>query len=287
MKLKDVLDRTIQFFKDKKIDQPRLEAEWLIAGGLGLNRVDLYMRYEQPLKEDEVHKLRDFVRRRALGEPLAYITGARGFYKLDFKVTPAVLIPRPETEILVERALDWIQEQLKQQELVRVLDLGCGSGCIGLTIAYECPKARVDLVDVSPEALKVAQENAKNWAVDGRCTFHLGDAVEIAEQLQPGYHLILANPPYIEPNDPEIQESVKKFEPPLALFADGGTSLLKKWSQKYSQKISPPGLMMMEMGFKQGAEMREFYQGISKFSDVQILQDYSGLDRFIQGKTYG
>lgn len=287
MKLKEVLDRTIQFFKDKKMDQPRLEAEWLVASGLGLNRVELYMKYEQPLKDIEVTKLRDFVRRRSQGEPLAYITGTKGFYKLDFKVTQDVLIPRPETEILVETCLDWIKQNLKSKETIRILDLGTGSGCIGLTLAYEWPKAKVHLVDVSEKAIEIAKENAKNLELEERCLFHRGDSLAVAEEIPEQFDLIVSNPPYIDPLDPEVQDSVKKYEPHQALFTPGGTQLLKNWTQKYLSKLEKPSLMMMEMGYKQGPEMEKFYQDLKCFDQVRVIKDYSGHDRFILGSIYG
>ncbi len=287
MILKEVLDRTIQFFKDKKMDQARLEAEWLIAGGLGLNRVQLYMKYEQILKEDEIAKLREFVKRRAGGEPLAYITGTKGFYKLDFKVTPDVLIPRPETETLVENAIEWAKKNLKSKEEIRILDIGSGSGCIGLTMAFELPKAKVHFIDVSEKALNIAKENAKSLELEEKCIFTLGDALQVSSQIEEKFDLILANPPYISPSDIEVEENVKKYEPELALFAENGTSLLKSWSKAYASKLSKPGHMMMEMGYKQGSEMKKYFEELNIFNDVQIVKDLSGLDRIVQGSIHG
>lgn len=287
MILKEVLDRTIQFFKDKKMDQARLEAEWLIAGGLGLNRVQLYMKYEQLLKDDEIAKLREFVKRRAGGEPLAYITGTKGFYKLDFKVTPDVLIPRPETETLVENAIEWAKKNLKSKEEIRILDIGSGSGCIGLTMAFELPKAKVHFIDVSEKALSIAKENAKSLELEEKCIFTLGDAFQVSSQINEQFDLILANPPYISPSDIEVEENVKKYEPELALFAENGTSLLKSWSKAYAPKLSKPGLMMMEMGYKQGSEMKKYFEELNIFNDVQIVKDLSGLDRIVQGSIHG
>ena len=287
MKIKEVLDRTIQFFKDKKLDQARLEAEWLVAGGLKLDRVQLYMKYEQELQEQELAKLREFVKRRAGGEPLAYITGTKGFYKLDFKVTPDVLIPRPETETLVEHAIEWAKKNLKEKEEIKILDLGCGSGCIGLTMAYELTNAKVHLVDVSEKALAVAKENSVSLEVDQRCIFTLGDASELASKIDSQFDLILANPPYISPEDPEVEVNVKKYEPQKALFAANGTSLLKAWSKLYASKLSQPGLVMMEMGYKQGSEMQKYFEELNAFDIVQVVKDLSGHDRIIQGSIHG
>jgi release factor glutamine methyltransferase len=287
MKIKEVLDRTIQFFKDKKLDQARLEAEWLVAGGLNLDRVQLYMKYEQELQENEIVKLREFVKRRASGEPLAYITGTKGFYKLDFKVNQDVLIPRPETETLVEHAIEWAKKNLKNKDEIKILDLGCGSGCIGLTMAYELTNAKVQLVDISEKALTIAKENSKTLEVQERCLFTLGDAAQLALQIEGQFDLILSNPPYIAPDDVEVEANVKKYEPTSALFAPNGTSLLKSWSKLYSPKLSAPGLMMMEMGYKQGPEMQKYFEELNAFDVVQVIKDLSGHDRIIQGSIHG
>lgn len=287
MKIKEVLDRTIQFFKDKKFEQARLEAEWLIAGCLGLDRVQLYMKYEQPLKETEIVKLREFVKRRSSGEPLAYITGTKGFYKLDFKINQDVLIPRPETETLVEYAIDWARKYLKEKTEIKILDIGSGSGCIGLTMAKELPNVKVQLIDISEKALAVAMENAQKLKLEEKCIFTIGDAEKMAMEVEEGFDLILSNPPYISPDDLEVEENVKRFEPHQALFASNGTDLLKSWSSKYVSKLSKPGLMMLEMGYRQGAEMKKYLEDLKKFDQVQIIKDLSGNDRVIQGSING
>lgn len=287
MKIKEVLDRTIQFFKDKKMDQARLEAEWLIAGGLGLDRVQLYMKYEQPLQEPELAKLREFVKRRAGGEPMAYITGTKGFFKLDFKVTRDVLIPRPETETLVEYAIEWARKHLKEKTEIRILDIGSGSGCIGLTLANELPNVKVQFIDVSEKALNIAKENAALLKLEEKCLFTLGDAGLISKEIESGFDMILSNPPYICPDDPETEDGVKKFEPSVALFANNGTDLLTTWSKLYVEKLNRPGLMMMEMGYKQASVMQKHFEDLKTFNQVQVIKDLSGHDRIIQGSIHG
>jgi release factor glutamine methyltransferase len=287
MKIKEVLDRTIQFFKERKMYQARLEAEWLIAGGLGLDRVQLYMKYEQPLQELEITKLREFIKRRAGGEPLAYITGTKGFYKLDFNVSPDVLIPRPETETLVEHSIEWARKYLKANDQIKILDIGSGSGCIGLTLAHEIPNSKIQFIDISEKALQMAKSNAQKFKLEERCLFTLGDAAEVVSKVEEKFDLIVSNPPYISPNDSETEANVKKFEPQVALFADGGTSLLKAWSNLYITKLSEPGLMIMEMGYKQGQEMKKHFENLNVFDDVQIIKDLSDHDRIIQGSIHG
>jgi release factor glutamine methyltransferase len=285
MKIKEVLDKTIQFFKDKKMESARLEAEWLIGAGLGLDRVQLYLKFDQPLKEDELAKLREMVKRRISGEPLAYITGSRGFYGLDFQVTKDVLIPRPETETLVEKALDYIKTV--QSDEIQIVDLGSGSGCIGLTLAKKDSRVKVTLVDVSGEALKIARLNADKLSVQDQCQFIESDAANFLSQTTQQFDLILANPPYIDLKDLHVEENVKKFEPNLALFADGGTSLLKKWSAAAPTRLKNKSLMMMEMGFDQGPQMKSHFEELNSFEKVEVLKDLSGHERVILGEKNG
>lgn len=285
MRIKEVLDKIIQFFKDKKMESARLEAEWLIGAGLGLDRVQLYLKFDQPLKEDELSKLRDMVKRRISGEPLAYITGSRGFYGLDFQVTKDVLIPRPETETLVEKALNYIKTI--QADEIQIVDLGSGSGCIGLTLAKKNLRVKVTLVDVSSEALKIARLNAEKLNVQDQCQFVESDAAHFLNQTNCQFDLILANPPYIDQKDLRVEDNVKKFEPSLALFADGGTSLLKKWSSAASMRLKNKSLMMMEMGFDQGPQMKSHFEELKSFEKVEVLKDLSGHERVILGEKNG
>jgi release factor glutamine methyltransferase len=282
MKVKEVLDKTIQFFREKKMEQARFEAEWLIGAGLGLDRVQLYMKYEQPLKENELNKLREFVKRRVQGEPLAYIAGVKGFYGYDFVVNTDVLIPRPETETLVEKALEFIKKQNLQEP--KILDLGTGSGCVGLTMAKKIPGATVTLLDVSPAALAVARQNAENLKVNERVSFIESDALEFLKGTDETFDLILSNPPYISPEDKQVDEHVRKFEPHLALFAESGTQLLKTWSENAQHKLKNPGIMLMEMGHDQGDEMKTWFESFKFFSRVEVIQDLSKNDRIILGE---
>lgn len=290
MKLKDILDKTTTFLRDKKIESPRLEAELLLAHGLKLQRIELYLKFDQPLKEDELVILRDLVRRRAQGEPVAYIMGYRDFYKYRFIVNSAVLIPRPETEHIVEDVLNWSQSK---KGTLGIIDLGAGSGCLGLTLLKELPEARLVLVDISEEALKVSQENAKALDVSERVRFVCADASD-GDVILSAYKevtgkekidILVSNPPYIATHDENVEPGVKKFEPSLALYAeDEGLALLKSWSQLYSGHLQQPGLMLMEMGRTQGQAMWDFYSDLKVFDDVRVLKDLSGHDRIIRGE---
>lgn len=293
MKLKEILDKTTAFFRDKKIETPRLDAELLIAHGLKLERIQIYLRFDQPMKDEELSVLRELVRRRASGEPVAYILGYRDFYKHRFEVTPAVLIPRPETEHLVEECLQWASNEPPSLGL---LDLGCGSGCIGLSLLKELPEAHLVAVDLSEKALEVAARNAAALNVSDRVMFVHADAsakdlvLSAYRQFvgQEKIDAIVSNPPYIAHQDPGVEENVKKFEPNSALFADdNGLALLKVWSKEYAPNLRPHGIMLMEMGMSQGPAMSEHFSELKIFNEISVIKDLSGHDRVIRGVTYG
>lgn len=282
MKLKDVLDKSIQFFKDKKFDSPRLDAELLIASALKMERMQLYLKYESPLSEKEVSDCREFIRRRTHGEPVAYITEEKGFYGHIFKVGPGVLIPRPETEDIVEVTTTF----LKSNNIVnpRILDLGAGTGCIGFSILKSNPEATLVSVEKSPQAFKYLEVNCENLKLSDRVELILKDINDLKANELIMFDVIVANPPYISINDPEIEVGVKKFEPAEALFAENnGLELLKFWSTQFAKNLKSPGLMQFEMGYLQGLTMQNHLESLQIFSKVSIVKDLSGLDRIIKG----
>ncbi len=286
MKLKEVLDRTVQFFKDKKIDTPRLDAEILLTEALGYkSRVDLYLKFDQPLSEVELNRSRDFVRRRTQGEPVAYIIGKKDFFGHSFQVNSDVLIPRPETELLVEEALNW--QKTHQVSSPRILDLGCGTGCIGLSILEKIEDATLVSVDKSAGALQVARQNAEAMGLADRVEFIESDVMNL--ELKAGeFDIIVSNPPYIAEDDPEVQAEVKKFEPHMALFApENGLSALLMWSQKARAWLKPSGFMGFEMGWTQGPKMKEHFTRLESFGTVRIVKDLAGMDRHIIGEKNG
>ncbi|QDK43722.1 peptide chain release factor N(5)-glutamine methyltransferase [Bdellovibrio sp. ZAP7] len=293
MKLKEVLDKTTAFFKDKKLETPRLDAELLFAHSLKLERIQLYLKFDQPLSEAELAGLRELVRRRGQGEPVAYILGYRDFYKSRFEVSPATLIPRPETEQIVEEALAWAKDK---DQAYTLLDLGTGTGCLGLSILKELPNAKLVSVDVSADAIAVAKRNAQSLGLADRVEFVNGDASNVDLVMascrnfmgQNTLDILVSNPPYIANDDPAVQENVRKFEPSTALFAeDNGLALLKSWSKAYAPYLSSESVMMMEMGMSQGSAMQSYYSDLNIFKNVRVLKDLSGLDRVIAGVKHG
>ncbi|MBX2988055.1 MAG: peptide chain release factor N(5)-glutamine methyltransferase [Bdellovibrionaceae bacterium] len=291
MKLKDVLEKTAGFFREKGSPSPRLDAEILLAFGLNIERIRLYIDFDRPLTEDELAGLRELVRRRAQGEPVAYITGHKDFFGAVFEVTPDVLIPRPETEQIVEEGLEWLKKNAIAE--ARVVDLGCGSGCVGLSVLKNDPTARLLAVDISAGALSVARRNAERLGVQDRAVFLEADASKkesaAAALSEAGFEkidLLLANPPYIDPKDPRVEDGVKRFEPEAALFAgDQGLAALKTWSRIWSPFLASPGLCLMEMGLDQGPSMKDIYSGL--FTEAAVLKDLAGHDRVIKGVRHG
>lgn len=289
MKLKEILDKTTQFFKDKNIDSPRLDAELLLAHGLKLERMQLYLKFDQPMGEAELTTCRELVRRRVQGEPVAYILGSKYFYGYNFIVNSAVLIPRPETEHIVEAALTWAQDK---DMAFTIVDLGSGSGCIGQTLLKKLPNAKLVAVDASDKALEVAKANAEALGVADRVQFVNADAANVDQVLATvkdftgtaEIHILVSNPPYIASDDKDVEENVKKFEPEIALFApENGLKFLRDWSQKYVPFLSDKAIVLMEMGMTQGPVMKAHFDGLGVFNKVDVIKDLASLDRVIRG----
>ncbi len=273
--IRSVLQWTQGFFKDKGLDTPRLDAELLIGDALKLNRVRLYMDIDRPLDDAELAGIRERVRRRGRHEPVAYITGTRGFWQLDLAVDKRVLIPRPDTERLVELAL----EVLKGREAPRVVDVGTGSGAIALAVASERKDAVVLAIDVSPDALAVAQANAEKAGLTN-VTFARGDLLAPARDFRPD--VVLSNPPYIDSAECErLMPDVRHFEPRLAL--DGGPDglvVVRRLVREAVALLPADGALLVEIGHDQGDRCAELFSAAG-FAEVAVKKDYGGRDRVV------
>ncbi|MFN7729039.1 MAG: peptide chain release factor N(5)-glutamine methyltransferase [Bdellovibrio sp.] len=285
MKLQEILDKTIHFFKEKKYDSPRLDAELLLSSALGFRRIDLYLKFDQPVNDEDLQRCREAVRRRSRGEPVAYIMGQRDFYGLTFTVDRRVLIPRPETELLAEEAILYGQKlKLADGAMppLEILDLGSGSGCLGLTLAHKIPEARVTLVDVSTDALQVARLNAEKLGLYERVQFIEGDAAQLLVDQQ--FDIVVANPPYIAPDDKNLSADVVKYEPRTALFADDeGLAMIRSWSQNIFRSLKPGAFIGFETGMDQGAKARAHFSQLG-LESVRTIKDLAGLDRHVVGR---
>ncbi|MDF1666786.1 MAG: peptide chain release factor N(5)-glutamine methyltransferase [Planctomycetota bacterium] len=271
------------WLKSKEVEDGRLDVEMLLAHVLDCRRLDLYMDLDRPLVKSEVDAFRELLRRRGNREPLSYILGERGFYSLLFKVSPAVLIPRPETEFLVDFALERLN--LEAEVPPRWADIGTGSGCIAISIKKNAKRENVGFAtDISKEALAQAKENAEANEVEG-LTFLEGSLCEALKDQGP-LHLIVSNPPYISPSEkPALTPEVMNHEPSLALFDDteDGMGLTLKLARQAKDILAPGGFLAMELGAGRGQLAIDGLTEIG-YRNVEIRRDYGGHDRVVIGQ---
>ncbi len=272
---------TTQYFSSKGIAQPRTDAEVLLAHVLKTERLQLYLRFDQPLQAWELVEYREAVRRRGTHEPLQYITGRQEFWSLDLEVVPSVLIPRPETEILVERALALLSENGNLAPWV--LDLGTGSGAIAVALAHENPQVRVLATDVSSAALVVAQRNARRHGVADRIQLVAMDLFQALSAELAAFDLIVSNPPYIASSDiPGLAPEIAHFEPRNAL--DGGfqgLGVIRSIVDQAHGYLMPPGSLLVEIGPGQAEPLRHQLATHPAYHTMEIIADYAGIPRVL------
>lgn len=271
-----VLNWTKGYLAEKGVENARLEAEWLLCSTLGLDRVGLYLNFDKPLTDAELAAYRSLVARRAKREPLQYILGSQEFCGLEFVVAPGVLIPRHDTEVLVEEALR------RAAAGCRILDIGLGSGCIAVALAARLPEALVCGVENSPAALAVARENADRHGV--RLEIFAGSLFEPLAGER--FDLIVSNPPYIPTGDiAGLAPEVRDFEPHTAL--DGGVDGLdfyRLFIPASVDHLATGGWLLVEVGINQAAAVRELFAQ-NGFSAIFAAQDPGGIDRVVGGQV--
>lgn len=287
----DLIQWTAKFFEKKGVDAPRLQAELLLAEVLGWTRVQLYTRFEEPVPDGPLARFRDFVARRGeKREPLQYILGHTDFVGLEIRVTPAVLIPRPETEELAVAAVAFLAARGMGEGAgetpreTKALDLGTGSGCLALALAKKCPAARVTAVDTSEEALAVARENAAALELAERVEFLCGDLfAPLDESLRGGFDCVVANPPYIDPALREtLQPEVRDFEPAGALFCDEqGYAAVRRIVEAAGEWLAPGGGLFIELSPEQAEQARAGLEATGAFASAETRKDARGLMRFV------
>jgi release factor glutamine methyltransferase len=279
--IKALLTWTTDFLAKKGIENPRTDAQILLGHVLGYTKVDLLVNYEEQPSEAVRNRYRELIQRRVAGWPVAYLVGTRDFYSLTFEVTPAVLIPRPDTETLVLEALTW----LKPIREPAVLDLGTGSGCIAVSIAHQKKDARVTATDVSPDALEVARRNAARNGVSERVTFLQGD---LFAPLPGGvaFDLAVSNPPYIAHHEfADLQREVRDHEPRGAL--DGGADGLayyRRIAASAGAFLKPGGRLLLEIGSTQDADVRAILAERPELEVGQTIRDMAGHTRVVSAK---
>lgn len=276
------------YFEKQGFDSPRYEAEVLLEHALNMQRIMIYANFDRPLQSSELDVIRPMVKRRGKYEPMAYITGSRGFWTIDLKTDARALIPRPDTEALVEAALEKLDARAKERadHRVRVIDIGTGSGAIALAIAHDREQAEVAAVDISAPALSLARENAEALDLSERVTFFEADLfaglpAEWVESLD----IVVSNPPYVSRDEEEIMgKGVKAFEPEGALFAeDDGLAIIKRLVPEAYSALAPGGWLLCEIGFAQGSVVKEIFSN-QGFVEVSVRKDLGRKDRVVLGQ---
>ena len=275
---------TADYLSKKGIDTARLDAELMLAYLLKTDRTRLYMNFDQPLTKDELSNFKKLLERRAKHEPLQYITEHQEFWSLSFKVSPSVLIPRPETELLVEESIMELSKSFPEEESIEILDIGTGSGALAAALASELKGAHLTGVDISPEAARLARENIEANNLSSSVSILEGDLFEPVGDKS--FHLIVSNPPYIPHGDLDsLQPEVAEFEPLSAL--DGGDDGLDYYRRIIPESLKyliPGGWLMLEHGKGQSGDIISIFKERSAFTDIESINDLAGIDRVVKGR---
>lgn len=272
-----------EYLTEKKIDDARLNIELLLAHVLHLKRIQLYTSFDKPLSEVELSSFKQLLQRRLANEPLQYVLGETEFMGLKFFVDKNVLIPRPETELLVEKAIATIKERFENTSSISVLDIGTGSGCIAISLAKMVPNANIIAIDVSQEALSVAQKNATLNNVSERIQFQQMNIFEITEKsFSEKFHCIISNPPYISKKEfGEVANDVRDFEPHSALTDEhDGLTFYPTIAKVANEFLIENGILCVEHAFDQSENVQKIFQE-SGFSITDVVKDYQKISRHV------
>ncbi len=276
MTVLEVLQSTTAYFQKRAVESPRLNAEHLLAHSLGKKRIELYLEFESPLGEAELAPLRELVKRRGQGEPLQHLLGTIEFCGQTFLCDKRALIPRPETEELVDLLVT------RHSSLVTILDVGTGSGVIALSLAHKFPKAEVRGVDISDEALALARENAARWQLE-RVHFSKSD---LLASVEGAFDLIVANLPYVPLTDRASLGREVLHDPETALFGgERGDEMIRRLIEAAPGHLNPNGLLALEIGIHQSDGLLDFLRA-KNFHDIAAEKDYAGVPRFLLAR-YG
>lgn len=269
----------IERLKAADAGSPRMNAETLMKFTLGCDRAYLYAHPERELTGEELERYQVAIEERAGGKPSQYITGHQEFWGLDFLVTPAVLIPRPETEHVVEMVLELVREE--DTRAPRIVDVGTGSGCIAIALAHELPDSRVEASDISEAALEIARANAARLNL-GRVRFYRGDVLATAEGE---FDFVVSNPPYVPRAEPEkVQKQVFEHEPHTAVFGgESGLEIYERLAPQAQQRLRAGGWLVVEIGFSQLAQVQELLSG---WSEVRVKEDLQGIPRVVGARKW-
>jgi len=280
--LLELLNWTAEYLAKKGFEDARLNVERLLGYTLGLSRIQLYTNFDRPLLPDEISAFKALLQRRLTHEPLQYILGETEFYSLAFKISTDVLIPRPETEVLVEHIVETCTHSFAKEEEIFILDVGTGSGCIAVALAKNVANAVVTAIDCSPGALSVAQGNAS--AHDVEIKFHELDALKPwPMEFLNTFDLLVSNPPYISYSEYQtLQPEIRLFEPKTSLLGgNDGLEFYRKFSNICSTLLKPQGFVFFEIGERQAVSVRNIFADAG-FSGFQVYDDLNGRNRVVK-----
>ncbi|MEK6555747.1 MAG: peptide chain release factor N(5)-glutamine methyltransferase [Bdellovibrionota bacterium] len=264
------------------LENGELEARWLVTETAGLNEISLWSEPQLKIPQEITARITERVERRKNGEPMAYVLGFKDFFRSRFFISSSVLIPRPETELIVTEILK--KALNAPNEPYEICDIGTGSGCIGLSLLKELYQARLTAIDISPTAIEIAKKNAVQLNLDNRATF-------INESARPSvfegrqFDFVVSNPPYIAPHDKEVAVDVHTYEPHSALYADAnGLRFIEEWLGYAAQSLKSGGVFAFEIGRGQAEEVKKIVERLKVFSHIEMKKDLQGIERVIVGE---
>jgi release factor glutamine methyltransferase len=269
-----------EYLTQKDVDSPRLSAELLLSHVLGLRRIELYTQFNKPVEQEKLDELRALVKRAGQHEPVAYLVGRTEFYSIEFEVTGDCLIPRPETEMLVQRSIEFLRKRTGPHY---VCDLCTGCGAIAVGIAKNVAEAKVVATDISESALAVAARNVEKHQLADRIELRQGDLFDPLVPQLDQFDLIACNPPYVSTAEYEaLDKNVKDYEPRTALHAgEGGLDVYRRIVERVAQFLKPDGILLLEIGYMQGPAVRELLEQTSAFAEIRIEKDFQKHDRIV------
>lgn len=275
----EAINLSTEFLQKKEIESPRINAELLLAHALNCKRLDLYLSYDRPLDKDEINIYREFIRRRGKSEPLQYITGKVEFYGLLFNVNSSVLIPRQETEVLIETILN----SVNKEDNLKILDIGTGSGNISISLTKYLPNAEITATDISDESLKTAKVNAEINEVSEKINFINHNIV--FDDLNEEFDIVVSNPPYISEKEyPDLKDELKVYEPKIALTDfSNGLNYYNVISSKAKMFLKNKGRIFFEVGQGQAEDVKKILAE-NNFNRISVTKDYLKIDRVISGE---
>jgi release factor glutamine methyltransferase len=280
--IQKLLNWVTEYLTSKGIESPRLSAELLLSHELELKRIDLYTQFDKQVPQEQLDKLHELVKRAGLYEPVAYLTGRTEFYSLELDITTDCMIPRPETELLVQRAIEFLRTRSGVQY---VCDLCTGSGCIAVAIAKNFPNGRITATDISAAALAVTARNVEKHRLEERIKLLCGDLFEpVIKQLDVNqFDLIVCNPPYVSTAEYEnLDKNVKDYEPQSALLAgQDGMDIYRRIVTEVDKFLKPGAVLMLEIGYAQGPAVRELLEQTGAFAEIKIEKDFHDNDRIV------